>query len=740
MSAECAPELHEGDWLDVVDGDGIWNVAQVLRLPTADSVEVMYDCWGDVYNEELPRDSARIAPFHTHTWAVKCWAKLDTWPWWPALLTVRTPGSDRGSQNLRLEERLLVDFLDSIEFTERCRCWVTKSKVVPFQSDKKERKRRKRKMKGRNLQFSTTLLARCDAREDFPEFVEGTLPVKYKHNFTPPTEQVRKEMGEQIWLRGFAENRVNHAATHAYASVIAGERKANEGDSRQIPTRTEEKDTRKTATGDETQTPAQDTGIPTPAEEKSTSKTVPCDRTQTPAQDTAIPDADKTSASDQAKHAENSVAEPEKRKSTARSPKNRRKRPRPTDDNDTSEGTDTSRASASKSPREQTKIGDEVVQQAVTDEHLEEDTTGIAPNNADLTKEACIVPRKYGKTPKVIKTTPRRATANLPPYTPPYAQILLRMKSCNEQHTTHTSHTSDVRHTTKILPLATTGTANNKLPDSQQAQQPCIDARSASSGAKSDDGPVSPMKNLAQMTKVTVKTGNFFDTMEDALEDKLAELAEKAAKAEKMLTKCATLHTTASSPKPAHSTLTQRNNQENSQREDNNNTPDASRVPTPERRSSQALDDKISKYPGLSSATTRAEFDAIKAELLNSPEVQAAISRIQNPSYGWTPSTAKAFSGASSSLSSESSCRAFEKANSRYPTQRTVVGPSDPKPSPWPPSRQFGRSWGYERERSLLPESPPADYSNFGFSVNDNFSMSQWYRDLYPKAFNFQQL
>ena len=106
---------------DVLDGDGIWNVAQVLRLATLETVEVTYDCWGAEYNEVLRRDSDRIAPYHTHTWLVKCWAKLDTWPWWPAVLTVRTPGSAIGAQNLRREERLLVDFLDHTEFLERCR-------------------------------------------------------------------------------------------------------------------------------------------------------------------------------------------------------------------------------------------------------------------------------------------------------------------------------------------------------------------------------------------------------------------------------------------------------------------------------------------------------------------------------------------------------------------------------------------------------------------------------------------
>ncbi|RLN66827.1 hypothetical protein BBP00_00002012 [Phytophthora kernoviae] len=119
--AMTAPSLKTGDWLDVVDSDGIWNVAQVLRLPSANTVEVKYDCWGDEYDEVLRRDSLRIAPYRMYTWAVKCWAKLGSWPWWPALVTIRTPGSDEGATNLSLEQRLLVDFLDKETFEGRSR-------------------------------------------------------------------------------------------------------------------------------------------------------------------------------------------------------------------------------------------------------------------------------------------------------------------------------------------------------------------------------------------------------------------------------------------------------------------------------------------------------------------------------------------------------------------------------------------------------------------------------------------
>ncbi|OWY99968.1 hypothetical protein PHMEG_00028941, partial [Phytophthora megakarya] len=223
-------QVQVGDWLDAMDRDGIWNVAQVLRLPTSETMEVAFDCWGDEYNEELRRDSERVAPFHTHTWAVKCWAKLEAWPWWPALLTVRAPGSAVGSQNLRLEERLLVDFLDNEEFPERCRCWVKKSKVVAFQTDEKTRRRltRKRTKKMRTEYTAKSLVEKCVAREDFPQFVEGTLPVLFEKAWTRPTEQVRKEMGEDIWAWRFAANRKSHAATHAYTLEVGGKADSDE--------------------------------------------------------------------------------------------------------------------------------------------------------------------------------------------------------------------------------------------------------------------------------------------------------------------------------------------------------------------------------------------------------------------------------------------------------------------------------------------------------------------------------
>ncbi|KAJ0411167.1 hypothetical protein ATCC90586_008883 [Pythium insidiosum] len=113
--------LDVGDWLDVMDAEGTWNVAQVLSIPSATEVEVKYDGWGNEYNEIVRLNSDRVAPYHTYTWSVKCWAKYKNWPWWPAIVTIRPPGNDAGSKHLRQESRLFVDFMDRKDITKRCR-------------------------------------------------------------------------------------------------------------------------------------------------------------------------------------------------------------------------------------------------------------------------------------------------------------------------------------------------------------------------------------------------------------------------------------------------------------------------------------------------------------------------------------------------------------------------------------------------------------------------------------------
>ncbi|KAI9998745.1 hypothetical protein PInf_003335 [Phytophthora infestans] len=649
MSAELiAPALQEGDWLDVVDGDGIWNVAQVLRLPTPETVEVTYDCWGDEYNEELRRDSERIAPFHTRTWAVKC------------------------SQNLRLEGRLLVDFLDKVEFKERCRCWVEKSKVTAFQSDEEARnvltklKKKKNKSKGevrlKNLALSTELLSMCDAREDFPEFVEGTLPVQFKKNYTRPTAAVREEMGEEIWKREFADNRVKHASTHAYLPLL---RDGSNSDSGNL--------TEKTGSS--------------PAKSGQTSH----DRATSSSPGAGKDDA--SSVSKESKEPKDVTVAPENPEIPTQKPVNFRKRARSHEEEESSSSTDT---------------------------------------------------------------------------------------KC---------HSLNIPNHARDAPCAKTDVADKHLLPTDQQETSAAAKKNATNESKDVEESTSPMKNLARLTKATVRADEQLQNIETALESKLTELAEKSAKAEELRNKCAALKTRVLSPPPApaspthipqeelphessptHSSTSisireaQKVRKESTRREKNaNGRPGDTRSPTLARRSSPAkcgirglelvLDDLLAKdlNQSLSAATTTAELDAIKAELLAFPEVRAAIARIQYPSYatatrGLPPRKA-------SSLSGDNDRRVWEKAKSRF-TKYAASTPSqsfEPKKlSPWSPSQQFVGSWGYQSDvelntehfqspSSLLLDSLSPDQSSFGFSVNDNFSMNQWYQDLYPKTFGFQR-
>eukprot|EP00644_Phytophthora_capsici_P007343 jgi/Phyca11/16610/fgenesh1_pg.PHYCAscaffold_21_\ len=91
-----------------MDQAGVWNVARVLSVPSPEEVEVMYDGWPEEYDEVVRVDSDRVAPFHTFTWAVKCWVKYLNWPMWPSVITIRTPGTAEGIENLSKEKQLPV--------------------------------------------------------------------------------------------------------------------------------------------------------------------------------------------------------------------------------------------------------------------------------------------------------------------------------------------------------------------------------------------------------------------------------------------------------------------------------------------------------------------------------------------------------------------------------------------------------------------------------------------------------
>ncbi|KAL4160336.1 hypothetical protein PRNP1_000906 [Phytophthora ramorum] len=208
--------LTKGDWLDVMDQDGVWNVARVLSVPSPEEVEVMYDGWPEEYDEVVRVDSDRVAPFHTFTWAVKCWVKYLNWPMWPSVITIRTPGTAEGIKNLAMENQLYVDFLDNPNFAKRDRCW-QKKRQVKFFYDNYDRNR----MGTNGAQFERALefVLRSDATTKMPKFARGTLPLQYDNLTTESVERMRKNMGNGLWYRNFANNKARHMHTHIYEEI-----------------------------------------------------------------------------------------------------------------------------------------------------------------------------------------------------------------------------------------------------------------------------------------------------------------------------------------------------------------------------------------------------------------------------------------------------------------------------------------------------------------------------------------
>ncbi|OWZ02671.1 hypothetical protein PHMEG_00025728 [Phytophthora megakarya] len=210
-------DLHEGDWLDVMDHDGVWSVARVLSVPSPDAVEVTYDGWPSDYDEVVTVDSDRVAPYHTYTWAVKCWVKYLNWPLWPSVATIRSPGTEAGMRNLNKENRLHVDFMDSSIFAKRARVWLLKGHVKLF-AEKHDERRINSNGNQFEQAYGFVLLSETD--ETLPKFVpRGTLPMKFKDAPADSVKMKRKTMGDDEWFAAFAKNQNLHLLTHQYVEL-----------------------------------------------------------------------------------------------------------------------------------------------------------------------------------------------------------------------------------------------------------------------------------------------------------------------------------------------------------------------------------------------------------------------------------------------------------------------------------------------------------------------------------------
>ncbi|KAJ8566355.1 hypothetical protein ON010_g6771 [Phytophthora cinnamomi] len=223
---------------DVMDLDGVWSVARVLRVPSADevlhhevhSVEITYDGWPSDYDEVVRVDSDRVAPYHTYTWAVKCWVKYLNWPMWPSVVTIRAPGTEEGIKNLAKENRLQVDFLDDVTFAKRGHYWQTKSQVKSF-ADKFDEHRTG--SNGNQFERALEFVLQSKASTEMPKFVaRGTLPLQYKNTTADPVSKLRESMGDDAWFDKFANSKARHWETHMYDVLgidDAEDGKENEG-------------------------------------------------------------------------------------------------------------------------------------------------------------------------------------------------------------------------------------------------------------------------------------------------------------------------------------------------------------------------------------------------------------------------------------------------------------------------------------------------------------------------------
>lgn len=108
------------------------------------------------------------------------------------------------------------------------RCWNPKRNVRAFDKDFDENRKH---TNGDLFENSLQLMLQSNATKKMPRFVKGTLPVQYAACVTEPVSETRRTMGEDLWLRNFANNRERHFLTHVYEDIGREPRDALEEDS-----------------------------------------------------------------------------------------------------------------------------------------------------------------------------------------------------------------------------------------------------------------------------------------------------------------------------------------------------------------------------------------------------------------------------------------------------------------------------------------------------------------------------
>ncbi|TYZ68491.1 hypothetical protein PybrP1_008880 [[Pythium] brassicae (nom. inval.)] len=205
--------LTTGDWLDVMDEVGVWNAAQVVSSPSEDEIRVRFLGWGEREEENVDVNSDRVAPFHTYTWTVKCWAKCKNWPFWPALFTVQTPGSASGAKCLKKLESVFVDFAEDWRYSHRTMsCWTHKSAIRPFNVDYDTFRA---ETNGPAFELALERVLCSTATPVLPHFVRGVLVRQFAMDLVKPVPATRRSLGSQLWFKELSSGRERFAAKFA---------------------------------------------------------------------------------------------------------------------------------------------------------------------------------------------------------------------------------------------------------------------------------------------------------------------------------------------------------------------------------------------------------------------------------------------------------------------------------------------------------------------------------------------
>ncbi|KAF4030929.1 hypothetical protein GN244_ATG17250 [Phytophthora infestans] len=319
--------------------------------------------------------------------------------------------------------------------------------------------------------------------------------------------------------------------------------------------------------------------------------------------------------------------------------------------------TDSDQTGKTKAPRKQPQENDSTTKKTQTskaDGNSAQAKRNQKPKPA--AKEVHVSPRKYVKTPKVLKSQ-RTRSANLPPYTPPHTRLLLKANPGDEKNVTR----ANIPNQARDVPCAKTDVADKHLPPTDQQETSTAAKRNVTSESKAVEESTSPIKNLARLTKATVRADEQLQNVEPRwrksecylhLELLLAPPPHTHIPQEDMSHERNQTHSSTSIPLR----VAQKVRKESTRREKNaNGRPGDTRSSTLKRRTSPAkcgirglelvLDDLLAKDLShrLSATTTStaAELDAIKAELLASPKVHFSdvlrLEQAGEEAFGLTP-------------------------------------------------------------------------------------------------------